>query len=108
MPAEYIAHAPVRLVRDAGLHGAAEGYALCVRPRTGGRGDQKRRRLLADGRGDGEQLALQVVHQPVAVLHLGELFVDSDGGDIPAQSGHPGSLHRRQRQHCYLHRFRMG
>lgn len=61
MPAEYIAHAPVRLVRDAGLHGAAEGYALRVWHRVGGPDHQRRRQLLA-GQQDGEQLALQDGH----------------------------------------------
>lgn len=46
MPTEYIAHAPVRLVRDASVHGTTEGHALRVRYRTGGCRDQSQRGLL--------------------------------------------------------------
>jgi len=107
MSAEYIAHAPVRLVRDASVHGATEGHTLRVRHRTGGCRDQSQRGLLA-ARRERKQLAVQDVHQSVAVLHPGKLLLDSDGGYISAQSGFSGALHRRQFQHRGLHRFRMG
>lgn len=82
MPAEYIAHASVRLVRDASVHGATEGYALRVRHRTGRRGDQSRRGLLAAR--EREQLAVQDVHQFVAILSPGQLLLDPDGRYISA------------------------
>lgn len=46
MLAEHIAHASVRLVRDASIYGATQGPALRIRYRTGGCRDQGRRRLL--------------------------------------------------------------
>lgn len=57
MPAEHIAHAPVRLIRDASIHGATERHALRVRYRICGSCDQSQRGLLADRR-KGEQLAM--------------------------------------------------
>lgn len=107
MPAEHIAHASVRLVRDAGVHGATQGPALRVRHRAGGFCDQSQRRLLVDQR-EGEQLALQDVHQSVAVLSPGQLFLDPDGGYISAQSDLLCTLHKRQLQHRGLRSFRMG
>lgn len=48
MPTEHIAHAFVRLVRDASVYGATQGPALRIRYWTGGCRDQGRRRLLAN------------------------------------------------------------
>lgn len=47
MPTEYIAHAPVRVIRDASIHGATERYALRIRHWTGGSRDQSQREVLA-------------------------------------------------------------
>lgn len=57
MSTEYIAHAPVRLIRDASIHGATERHALRVRYWTGGSRNQSERGLLATRR-EGEQLAM--------------------------------------------------
>lgn len=57
MSTEYIAHAPVRLIRDASIHGATERHTLRVRHWTGRSRNQSERGLLA-ARREGEQLAM--------------------------------------------------
>lgn len=96
MPEEHAPLAPVRLIHAQGFHGPHEGLSVRLwdRPRLG-HDNQKRQHLLAGGR-KGEQLALQSVHQPVAILHTGQLLLDPHGGPLLTQPGVPGTVHRRQ------------
>lgn len=93
MPEEHAPLASVRLVHAQGFYGPHEGYPLrfwdcpCL-----GRDDQERENLLVGGR-EGEQLALQSVHQFMAVLYPCKLLLDSHGGPLFAQLGVPSTIH---------------
>lgn len=108
MPPEYAAHAFVRLVHAPRVYGADEGHTVRLWNRLSLRCyDKKWKHILASGR-ERKQLAVQGVHQLLAILHPCKLLLDINGGSLLAQLSLSSTLHRYKLKHHWLRLPRMG
>lgn len=101
MPQEHASHAPIHVVHDASANGTTQGRPLCVWYRFTLRHCRHRCRELPTGQSR-DQLALQGLHQLLAILYSRQLLVDSHGRSLSAQPCLPCAVQGRQFKYTHL------